>query len=68
MIGSSKARFADYFVDQGWGFVGQKGSLMAALFDTTEESRENKRCAGKGQKPAAMQYKTKMEFSLEIVA
>ena len=23
---------------------------MAALFDTTEESRENKRCAGKGQK------------------
>ena len=48
--------------------MGQESPLMAALFDTTEESRENKRCAGKGQKPAAMQCKTKMELSLEIVA
>ena len=30
--------------------MGQESPLMAALFDTTEESRENKRCAGKGQK------------------
>ena len=29
---------------------------MAALFDTTEESRENKPSQGKGQKQVAQQY------------
>ena len=43
------------FVDQLVGFVGQEGPLMAALFDTTEESRENKPREAKGQKQAAQQ-------------
>ena len=43
------------FVDQLVGFVGQEGPLMAALFDTTEESRENKPCEAKGQKQATQQ-------------
>ena len=49
MIRSSQARSAVFLLTRG-GFVGQESPLMAALFDTTEESRENKRCAGKGQK------------------
>ena len=32
--------------------MGQEGPLIPALFDTTEESRENKPCKGKGQKQA----------------
>ena len=45
------------FVDRLVGFVGQEGPLMAALFDRTEESRENKPCEGKGQnKLATRQY------------
>ena len=43
------------FVDQLVRFVGQEGPLMAALFDTTEESRENKPCEAKGQKQATQQ-------------
>ena len=41
------------FVDRLVGFVGQEGPLMAALFDRTEESRENKPCEGKGQNKVA---------------
>ena len=43
------------FVDRLVGFVGQEGPLMAALFDTTEESRENKPRKAKGQKQATQQ-------------